>query len=623
MLRLLLPASADFLALGAVWVSGFVLLLWGRLLTFGRGLPEIQIVAGWGGLAIVLTLWGALLPWPMWWPMAGIGGLALSTLLVPRLTLGREEWLALGRLTALALPLWAMLLTAQPSQPDTFINLLPNAAYLYDHAMFPADTRPPAHSYLPGAPYNLQLWAYLAGAALPEFPGAAMAHINVLLYLLAGLLLARVVRRLMGDPTDPAEPSAPGWGAIALGLLLAIPLNPGFVPRIHFSDYTDAAIAVLLAMAAWLAALALRALAEGRRAGAMLWPLALVLAALVNVKQESVAMVAALAPGIAALSLCDRGVRFWRGMLAFLPAFLPAAALYLLWRWFVLTHFAAGELKLRPPEQWHWDLLPQIFAGIGGEVREKGLFYGVLFLSFLPLGAAFGRRGLDLTARLSALLLGAFIAYNAFLVFVYVAHFEADQSIAVHSYFRYSQHLSLLMMLVLAACASERFELRLRGRRAVLGAVVVAIVWLALPVGFAQRLRFDLAEPQPLLRALVRDAAGFIGPGEKLAAVLPGEGGAVSPMLEGLLRFAAPRRPGVDLTVLDRLEGTTLASLAQKGIAKVLISCTAEDIGDVPAGRAVLLEREGEDWHAVAVWRYPEPTGERWKGLPTTKPFCR
>jgi len=623
LLRLLLPASADFLALGAVWGSGLVLLLWGRLLTFGRGLPEIQLAAGWGGLALVVTLWGALTPLPLWWPMALIAALSLLALLVPRLTLGREEWLTIGRLTALALPLWAMMLTVQPSQPDTFLNLLPNAAYIYDHAMFPADARPPAHSFLPGAPYNLQLWAYLAGAALPEFPGAAMAHINVLLHLLMGLLLARVLRPIMGDPTDAAEPSAPGWGAIALGLLLAVPLNPGFVPRIDFSGYTDAAISVLLAMSGWLATLGLRALAEGRRVRGILWSLALVLAALANLKQESVALVAALLPGIAALSLLDRNVRFWRGLRAFLPAFLPAVGLYLLWRWYVLGHFAVGELKLRPLEQWHWDLLPQILAGIGRAMLQKGVFYGTLVLAFLPLAAAFGRRGLDLTARLSALLLGVFLAYNAFLLLAYIAHFEAVQGADAHSYFRYSQHLSLLMMLVLAACAAERLKLRLRGRWLGLGAAAAAVAWLALPIGFAERLRFDLAEPQPLLRALVHDAASFIGPRAKLAVVLPGDSGAVAPVLEGVLRFTPPRRPEVELTFVDRFDGTTLAGLAQQGIATVLISCTPEEIGEVAAQRAVLLERAGDGWRAIAIWRYPEPTSERWNGLPETRPFCR
>jgi len=620
---MLIPAPVDFLALGAVWASGLVLLLWGRLLTLGRGLPEIQLVVGWGGLAMVLTLWGALLPLPLWWPLLGIVGLAISALLLPRAALGREEWLTLGRLAVLSLPLWAMLLTAAPSQPDTFLNLLPNAAYLYDHAVFPADARPPAHSYLPGAPYNLQLWAYLAGAVLADFPGAAMAHINVLLYLLSGLLLARVLRPLMDDPTDAAEPSTPSWGAIALGLLLAIPLNPGFVPRIDFSEYTDASVTVLVAMAAWLAALGLRALREGRRVGATLWSLALVLAALVNVKQESAALVAAMLPGIAVLSLADRNVRFWRGMRAFLPTLLPAAALYLLWRWYVLGHFASGELKLMAPERWHWDLLPQILAGIGSEIREKGFFYAVLALAFLPLLGVFTRRGIDLTVRLSALLLGAFIGYNAFLLFVYIAHFSPEQSVEAHSYFRYSKHLSLLMMLVLAACATERLGLRLRQGWASFGGMLATLIWLALPFGFAERLRFDLSQPQPLLRALVRDAAGFIGPRERLAAVLPGDDGAVAPVLEGALRFAAPRRPAVELTVLNVFDGTTLASLAQRGIDKVLISCAVEDIGEVPAGHAALLERRGETWHALAIWRYPEADGRRWRGLPTSKPFCR
>ena len=622
MLRSLLPASADFIALGAVWASGLVLLLWGRVLTLGRGLPEIQIVAGWGGLTLVLTLWGVLLPQPLWWPMAAIAAVAPVALVVPGLRPGREEWLALGRVMVLALPLWAIMLTAQPSQPDTFLNLLPNAAYLYDHGMLPTDARPPAHSVLPGAPYNLQFWAYLAGAALPDLPASAMAHVNVLLHLLMGLLLARAVRPLFGETAEGAERRAPGWGVTALGLLLAVPLNPGFVPRIHFSGYTDAPMAILLAMAAWLVARGLGALAEGRSPTATVWTLGLVLAGLANVKQESVAFVVALLPGIAILALCDRRVRFWRGLTTFLPAFLPAAALYLLWRWFVIAHFAEGELKLLPPEEWHWQMLPQILAGIGWVITQKGFYFGVLALCPVILVVSLRRRGLALASRLLVLLIVVVLCYNAFLLAVYVAHFEAEQSANAHSYFRYSQHYSLLMVLSIVAWMVETLGPRARGLVLRFTAAAAALAVLALPAVFADRLRFDLEMPQPLLRALVHDAAGFVGPADKLVVVLPGDTETVSWMLKGVLRDTAPRRPNVDLTVLQDLDGDTLPSLVRKGVDKVLISCTPVETADLPAGRAVLLERAGEAWRTIATWRYPEADDGRWAGFLAAAPFC-
>ena len=623
MLRSLLPASADFVALGAVWASGLVLLLWGRVLTQGRGLPEIQIVAGWGGLAFVLTLWGALLPQPLWWPMAAVVALMPLALVVPRLRPGREEWLALWRLMVLALPLWAIMLTAQPSQPDTFLNLLPNAAYLYDHGMLPTDVRPPAHSLLPGAPYNLQFWAYLAGAALADFPASAMAHVNVLLHLLMGLLLARVAEPLLGATFEGAERRAPGWGATALGLLLAIPLNPGFVPRIHFSAYTDAPVAISLAMAAWLVVRSLDALSKGRSPAATVWTLGLVLAALVNVKQESVAFVVALLPGIAVLALCDRRVRFWRGLATFLPAFLPAAGLYLLWRWFVFTHFADGELKLLPPEQWHWQMLPQILARIGWVITQKGFYFGMLALCPVILAVSLRRRAFGLASRLLILLIAVVLGYNAFLLAAYVAHFDAAQSVDAHSYFRYSQHFSALMLLSILAWAAETFGPQTRGRALRAAAAAATLAALALPLVLVDRLRFDLEMPQPLLRALVHDAAGFVGPTDKLAVVLPGDTETVAPMLEGVLRDTAPRRPNVDLTALQHLDGDTLPSLARKGIDKVLISCTPVETADLPAGRAVLLERAGETWRIIATWRYPAPDEARWTAILAAAPFCR
>jgi hypothetical protein len=617
----LIPTPADLADLAAVWASGLVLLLWGRMLTLGRGLIEVQIIAGWGGLALALTLWGVFRTEPLWWPAAAIAGVALVALFTRDLALRREEWTALLRIMALALPIWVIMLSARPSQPDTFLNLLPNAAYLYDHGLLPTDARPPSHSYLPGAPYNLQFWAYLAGAALPQFPASAMVHINVLLHLLVGLLFARVIQSLGREGAG-----APGWGACGLGILLATGLNPGFVPRIYFAAYGEASIAACLAVAGWLAAQSLAVIAERGRAGAPLWALALVLAALVNIKQESVAFVGGLALTTAALATVDRRVGFWRMLPRFLPAFLPAAGLYLVWRWFVLSEFSAGELRPLPVDQWHWEVLPQTLSRIGAIIVEKGVFFAFMLLALILLVLRIRRRGLDLSGRLLALLLGTCALYNVFLLVAYVALFSPQMSADAHSFFRYNTHLSLLLVLALATLARTEFEEHgwapsWGKRRVAAGACVLAS--LAVPIAFAERLRFDLVMPQPLVRALGHDLGSLLKPDDRLALVLPGDNNSVAVMLQSVLRYEAPRLPRIELIVFRRLDDRTLSTLEGQGIDKVLISCTPDGAGALPAHRALLLVRARVGWTPLAVWRYPEPDGTRWTPMLSASALCR
>jgi hypothetical protein len=447
-------------------------------------------------------------------------------------------------------------------------------------------------------------------------------HINVLLHLLVGLLLARVVQSLGREGAG-----TPGWGACGLGILLATGLNPGFVPRIYFAAYGEASVAACLAVAGWLAAQSLGDMAERGRAGPRLWPLALVLAALVNIKQESVAFVGALALTIAALGILDRQVRFWRMLPRFLPAFLPAAGLYLVWRWFVLNEFAEGELKPLPVEQWHWDVLPQTLSRIGTIVIEKGVFFAFILLALILLVVRIRRRGLDLPARLLALLLGTCALYNVFLLLAYVTQFGPGMGADAHSFFRYNTHLSLLLVLALTTLARAEFEERgwapSWGMRR-LAAGVCVLVGLAVPIAFAKRLRFDLVMPQPLVRALGHDLGALLKPDEKLALVLPGDNNnSVAVMLQSVLRYEAPRLPRVELMVFKRFDDRTLSTLEGQGIDKAFVSCTPDGDGVLPAHRALLLVRTLDGWQPLAVWRYPQPDGSRWTPMLSASALCR
>ena len=96
----------------------------------------------------------------------------------------------------------------------------------------------------------MQLAAFIAALVTPGFPARAMIGLNLVLQLAAGLLLARLVAG--EDETGAGRP--PSWSATALGFLLAMALNPGFVPRYHLSAYSEPSVAVALAFASWLGA---------------------------------------------------------------------------------------------------------------------------------------------------------------------------------------------------------------------------------------------------------------------------------------------------------------------------------------------------------------------------------
>ncbi|HUK07301.1 MAG TPA: hypothetical protein VLX09_05485 [Stellaceae bacterium] len=617
----LLPTAFDLCELVAVWGSALLLLSLGRLLTRGQGFPELQLLAGWGVLALVLTAWGALMPsvYPLWWPAAGVAAAGVVGLLIPAVNPRREDWIALGRVLALSLPFWAVLASERPSQPDTFLNLLPNAAYLYDHGFLPAADRPESHSFLPGAPYNLQFWAYLVGIAVPRFPAVAMAHINLVLYLAFGLLLARVLQ--FAPVLDERGSRAPAWCATALGLLLATALNPGFVPRVALTVYGETSISVCLGAAGFLVARGFERIATQTTLRPTLVLFAATLVALVGIKQESVAFVIALAVSIPFLGLLDRQVGFARASMAFAPAFAPAVLLYLLWRLYVHSRLSGGELGLLPYEQWNWQLLPQILRAVGLIVAGKGFYFGLLLIALLLLLWRLRRRRFEFATRLLTLTVAVAVAYDLFLLIAYVASFTPRMAADAHSFFRYNTHLSLLLVLSLASLCRTLLTERSRplgvGWRVAARLAVVAM--LVFPVAFIGRLRFDLMPPQPLIRALAQDVAPFIGSDEKLALILPGDGGGIATMMEGVLRYETPRRPGVDLVTVSRIDDATLSGLAQQGVTKVLISCVTDGSPDLPRGHAVLLERSGTEWRRIAAWRYPVRDNRRWDAsLPAT-----
>ena len=345
-MSLYLPGLENILAVIVTWGIGVALLLIGTALNGARAAPEYRIAAGWGALCVVLTLWGVFVPLSLRVPAVAVVAAAVAAQVVPSRRVARADWIVLGRVLLLTLPLWAVMAAVRPSQVDTFLNLLPNADYLVDYARLPTAALPPSYSWYPAAPYDTQFLAFLGSLIERDYPAPGMSLVNVMLQLTAGLAVARILAR-------PAL--APSWSLLALGMLLVTLLNPGFVPRFHFSAYGETGLAVtaLLAVCLFVDAQGMRAASE-RETHAV--ELALILAAMINVKQSGVGLVLALAGAAIVVGSAERVIPWRRTVGATAMVLLPAALLYGVWRYYA-EHSGVAELKPLPLSEWNWAIL--------------------------------------------------------------------------------------------------------------------------------------------------------------------------------------------------------------------------------------------------------------------------
>ena len=613
-----LPNPADLVGLAITWVVAIILLPAGAAVAGSRMPPEVQISAGWGALCLLLTCWGVFIPLTLAIPAAAFVAFSLSVLAFRSRRPRAAAWATFGRLTLLALPLWLVMAPIQPSQPDTWLNLLPNAVYLVDWGRLPTALSPPSHSFLPAAPYNTQFLSYIGGLVWPDYPAAGMSLTNVLLLLATGLLFARALL-LPSRTSDAVLP----WGAIAGGVVLATLLNPGFVPRFHLSAYGETALAVTAVITAWLLISAQGEFAARRQTSGAA-AVALILAAMVNTKQSGIGLVAASFAAALLTSWLEAG-RWPRAMLRFVgSAMLPALGLYSLWRYHVSVA-GVDELKPLPFAQWNWIELPAILANIVEAIAEKAVYFGCTAAALMAWPVLLRRQGWTPTTRLLTYHAALLVLYNGFLLLTYLALFPSEMSIGAHSFFRYNTHLSLVLTLCLALAARDLgVGSWLVGRRAQAAGCLALATTLLAPLGYAYRLRFDLDMPQPLVRTLATNVKAFLSDGDRLALLLPGDNSSVATMISGVLTETAPRRRGLDLLRRSTADAATLDEAAQLGYRLALVSCVPEGWEDLAPNHAVLLRRDANGWHPLAAWPYPPRAAERrWQQILSWGPLCR
>ena len=612
-----LPHGSDIAQVLITCVIAAVLLLAGAGLTGRRLAPEFQIAAGWGALCCLLTAWGIFVPLTLRIPSYGFIIAALAVLLLSRRRPASGDWVALRRLLIISLPLWLVMAPIRPSQPDTFLNLLPNAFYLVDYGRLPTSVLPPSFSLLPAAPYNTQFLSFLGALIDPDYPSGGMSLINLMLQLLAAL----AVSRFLGHPSALSD-AAPGWASIAAGLLLVTLLNPGFVPRIHLAAYGESALAVMALFAALLFVLAQGELTAGRRPTQWI-PQALVLAAIVNTKQTGLGLVASLAAAAAISVWAEQRARSAVAVRTIAPAVLPAILLYTLWRYHV-AHAGVDELQLLPFAQWNWAHLGEITASAITVVSGKPVYFGCTVAAMLLLPLLWRSQGWTLTTRLLTFNAVLFLLYNGFVFITYIAAFPTEMSVESHSYFRYNTHLSLVLVLSLTLAVRDlgAAAMLTRDRLKVISGVVLLCAVTA-PIVFVQRLRFDLDMPQPLVWNLGKNLSSYLRDGDRLALLLPGDNDSVATMISGVLAYTAPRRRMLDILRRNTADRFTLEEVNRLGYQWAFISCTDES-RDWAGGEAALLRLEPSGWKIAATWSYPvDAAKRRWQHILSWAPLCR
>ena len=180
---LLLPTWLDLAGWAGVALASLAMCGIGRLVT-GAARPESALLAGWGVCVLVLTGWGIATPVSMRIPALVLLFIGLGALLWPRARLARPIGASRAHHRAGAAAARDHGQRAA-GLPDTWLNLVPNAAYLTI-----TTSSPPIRGRrrIPHRRRALQHAAreLLSGRLLPNFPASAMIDFNLVLQLAAG-----------------------------------------------------------------------------------------------------------------------------------------------------------------------------------------------------------------------------------------------------------------------------------------------------------------------------------------------------------------------------------------------------------------------------------------------------
>jgi len=576
----------------------------GALVAGRARMAELDPVIGWAVVCAFFTFTGVFTRVPFV-ALAGISAAAAFVAAVYVLKRDRRLGnLDLLRLVVLFAPLFLIASAMVASQWDEFSHWLPSQRYLFEAERFPGRDDPETGGTFPAYPYAWPLLGYLASRLAGRFVENAGGIFNVMLLVTFGALMARLVRDALGH-------QALSWTALAVGGLAVTLFNPTFVPKVALTAYADVASAAMVGIGGVLAWRMLDAESAGERAAAirLSWQAGLVLLVLVSLKQATLILFALIVGAVVLVALRDPTVRL-AALGRLLPGLvLPPAAIYLVWRYHVSTELSGREFAIMPFAEWLIALIPEIVWRMIVVLSKKGVYFALMLAA-----VGFGVRGLwrfrGSFDRLAIIVGAVFLGYNAFLLFSYVAAFGEFDARRVASLWRYNMHLGLLGVAFGAVGAAFLWRRFLADRwhwERVAWLPVVVLV--ALPFGFAPKLRFDREPPKPHFRAVALRVAELVPPTAGVVVLDPGGSGESGVITK--YHLGRQRRLLGYLSAFHKIDASVIRSfVARPDISHVVVHSVAPAVVaglglPLVNGTSYLVARDGDGWRVVATWPYP------------------
>ena len=375
------PTMAQLGGLFALLAVCGGLFLIGKLVRRQRGLPEIDLIAGWSATCLILIVGNGFLQIDLRLVAAALAVAAsFSGWLMFR---GREADGSTDILRALllSLPLIWLTATMMISQWDEFTHWMPNARYLVEHNTLPGPGNPDPTSKLPGYPHALAFVIYLASILTGQLAENVSSVFTIVLLAVFAIMLGRIAR----DAVSGEQPTGPiGWTYCAIGALAVTGLNPTFVPKIVFTAYADTPTMVLVGMLCVLMWLLLNTLAGSEKrysSGALAWSFGLVAMAAVGTKQPNIVLCGLIVIGGLVVAIRDPEISVG-AYFRLLPAIvIPAFVIYVAWRLHIETNHIEGEFNFLAREDWMIDKIDVIFGKMLTIASKKGGYFGIMQLA--------------------------------------------------------------------------------------------------------------------------------------------------------------------------------------------------------------------------------------------------
>jgi hypothetical protein len=406
---------------------------------------------------------------------------------------------------------------------------------------------------------------------------------------------------------------------VASAVAVTILLNPGLNGNVVLSSYADCATMVSVGALGLIGVELLMGFA-GRGAGNtedLAWRFGFVAALLVNLKQANPVLLALVTAGLAVVALHDPAIQKRRA-LAQLPRMLgPAVVVFVLWRWYVMTHVPHGDFSFRSFNAWNFHLLPAVFAAAWEHITGAPLFHAMMWTVTAAGFAAFFTlpRKVSEARALAMVCATVWLGYNVFLLAVYIGAMNSYEAETAADYWRYAPHVGLLALYTpVMALATGHWPawMSLRSAAPALAAALLALC--ALP------LRIDLNNPGggerawPLfIRSAIAEMRQAMPAGSKAVIIQCWNESPFGTIASyDLWQLGAPEREIHPVLLPEGTDPVVVASLAARGEANYLIVQDNERVMDEVTDKLGLSRID----HELALFAWRNGAWEKVKSRP-------